>query len=174
MTQRQRARYRLARYVIANNVTTITLESKTKEPWKRHWQKRNGNSLNSLYLGVSIVVTGSALRTDLSIFALCIMGFSRFWLTMADKEIKVHRRVIRMILPIIQRAKNDRSVQRALPVYDNGAFRILSKIAARSWIINSPWPLVSLVLRFLFNMNFVLFYGCFSLDFVWKWYEIKL
>ena len=38
---------------------------------------------------------------------------------MADKEIKVHRRVIRMILPMIQRAKNDRSVRRALPVYDN-------------------------------------------------------
>ena len=26
-----------------------------------------------------------------------------------------------MIFPIIQRAKNDRSVRRALPVYDNGA-----------------------------------------------------
>ena len=34
-------------------VTTATLESKTKNAWKRHWQKRNGNSLNSLYLGVS-------------------------------------------------------------------------------------------------------------------------
>ena len=44
--------YRVARYVIVNNVTT-TLESKTKNAWKRHWQKRNGNSLNSLYLGVS-------------------------------------------------------------------------------------------------------------------------
>ena len=33
------------------------------------------------------------------------MGFSRFWLTMADKEIKVHRRVIRMIFTMIQRAK---------------------------------------------------------------------
>ena len=32
---------------------------------------------------------------------------------------KVHRRVICMI----QRAKNDRSVQRALPVYDNAYFR---------------------------------------------------
>ena len=50
------------------------------------------------------------------------MGFSRFWLTMADKEIKVHRRVIRMIFPMIQRAINDRSVRRALPVYDNAKF----------------------------------------------------
>ena len=38
---------------------------------------------------------------------------------MADKEIKVHLRVIRMIFPMIQRAKNDRSVPRTLPVYDN-------------------------------------------------------
>ena len=30
MAQRQRARYRVARYVIVNNVTTATLESKTK------------------------------------------------------------------------------------------------------------------------------------------------
>ena len=37
------------------------------------------------------------------------MGFSRFWLTMADKEFKVHRRVIRTIFTMIQRAKNDRS-----------------------------------------------------------------
>ena len=47
------------------------------------------------------------------------MGFSRFWLTMVDKEIKVHRRVIRTIFPMIQRVKNDRSVRRALPVYNN-------------------------------------------------------
>ena len=53
MTQRQRARNRVARYVIANNVTTATLESKMKNAWKRRWQKRNGNSLNSFYLGVS-------------------------------------------------------------------------------------------------------------------------
>ena len=104
MAQHQRARYRVARYVIVNNVTTATLESKTKNAWKRHWQKRNGNSLNSLYLGVS------------------------------------------------------------------NSF----KDGARSWIITPPWPLVSLFLRFLFNLNFVLFYGCFPLDFVWKWYEIKL
>ena len=52
MTQRQRARYRVARYIIVNNVSTATLESKTKNTWKRRWQKRNGNSLNSLYLGV--------------------------------------------------------------------------------------------------------------------------
>ena len=53
MTQRQRARYRVARYVIVNNVTTATLESKTKNPWKRRWQKRNEHILNRLYLGVS-------------------------------------------------------------------------------------------------------------------------
>ena len=53
MAQRQRTRYRVARYVIVNNVATTTLESKTKNAWKRHWQKRNGNSLNSVYLGVS-------------------------------------------------------------------------------------------------------------------------
>ena len=54
MLQRERARYRVARYVIVNNVTTATqVESKTKNAWKRHWQKRNWNSLNSLYLGVS-------------------------------------------------------------------------------------------------------------------------
>ena len=48
MAQRQRARYSVACYV-----TTATLESKTKNAWKRHWQRRNENSLNSLYLGVS-------------------------------------------------------------------------------------------------------------------------
>ena len=48
------------------------------------------------------------------------MGYSQFWLNMADKEIKVHRGVVRMIFPMIHRAKNDRSVRRALPVYDNG------------------------------------------------------
>ena len=53
MAQRQRARYRVARYVILNNVTTATLESKIKNAWKRHRQKRNGDSLNSLYFGVS-------------------------------------------------------------------------------------------------------------------------
>ena len=53
MTQRQRARYRVARYVIVNNVTTPTFESKRKSAWKRRWQKRNRNSLNSIYLGVS-------------------------------------------------------------------------------------------------------------------------
>ena len=46
------------------------------------------------------------------------MGFSWFWLTMADKEIKVHRPEIRMVFPMIQRVKNNRSVWRALPVYD--------------------------------------------------------
>ena len=36
-----------------------------------------------------------------------------------SKKIKVHRRVIRMIFPLIQRAKNDRSAGKVLPVYDN-------------------------------------------------------
>ena len=93
--QCQRACYRVARYVIVNNVTTAMLESKTKNAWKRHWQKRNGHSLNSLYLGVSN--------------------------SFKDWE-------------------------------------------AWSWIITAPWPLVSLFLRFLFNLNFVLFYGCFPLE----------
>ena len=35
------------------------------------------------------------------------------------QKIKVHDRVIRMVFPMIQRAENDRSVWRALPVYDN-------------------------------------------------------
>ena len=52
MVQHQRACYRVARYVIVNNVTTATLESRTNSAWKRCWQKRNGNSLNSLYLVV--------------------------------------------------------------------------------------------------------------------------
>ena len=37
-------------------------------------------------------------------FTLCIMKFSRFWLNVVDKEIKVHHRVI-CIFPMIQRAK---------------------------------------------------------------------
>ena len=53
MAQRQRTRYRVVRYVIINNITTATFESKTKNACKRHWQKRNWNSLNRLYLGVS-------------------------------------------------------------------------------------------------------------------------
>ena len=44
-------------------------------------------------------------------FAICMMGFSRLWLNIADKDIKVHTE----IFPMIQRAKNDRSVQGALP-----------------------------------------------------------
>ena len=48
---------------------------------------------------------------------------------MADKEIKVNRRVIRMIFPMIQRAKNDRLVQRALPVYENASTALLWKPA---------------------------------------------
>ena len=53
----------------------------------------------------------TALRTDLSFFALCIIGLSQFWLNMAGQETKVHRRVIPMIFPMIQRAKNDRLVR---------------------------------------------------------------
>ena len=71
MAQRQRARYRVARYGIVNNVTTATLESKTKNAWKRHWQKRNGNSLNSLYLGVSnSFKDGSSKLNNLSAMAV--------------------------------------------------------------------------------------------------------
>ena len=51
MVQPQRAHYRVTLYIIVNNVTTATLESKTKNALKR--QKRNRNSLNSLYFGVS-------------------------------------------------------------------------------------------------------------------------
>ena len=98
MAQRQRARYSVARYVIENNVTTTTLESKTKNALKCHWQKRNGNSLNSLYLGVS-------------------------------------------------------------DSFKDGSSKLKT---------TPPWPLVSLFLRLLFNLNFVLFYGCLPLDFVWK------
>ena len=82
------------------------------------------------------------------------MGFSRFWLIMANQDhtrriitfvsllhillketsarerdiivlnnggqkIKIHRRVIRMIFPMIQRAENDRAILGALPIYDN-------------------------------------------------------
>ena len=51
---------------------------------------------------------------------LVLWELGNFWLNMAAKEIKVHRRIrcIRMEFPMIQRAKNDRSVQKALPVYD--------------------------------------------------------
>ena len=54
------------------------------------------------------------------------MGFRRFGLKIADKEIKVHSQVIHMIFLMIQRAKNDRSVQRALLVYDNWLVQVLS------------------------------------------------
>ena len=64
--------------------------------------------------------TGSAVRIDLSFFARCIMGFRRFLANNDGQKIKVHRRIIRMVFPMIQRAKNDRAVLRALPVYDNG------------------------------------------------------
>ena len=66
---------------------------------------------------------------------------------MADKTIKVHRRVTRMIFPIIQSAKNDRSVRRALPVYDNELtsieleFRVVTRTGRHSyntWIHTSP------------------------------------
>ena len=51
MVQRQRARYRVTRYVIVNNVTTARLESKTKskhekslteEKWKKFEQSLFG------------------------------------------------------------------------------------------------------------------------------------
>ena len=72
MAQCQRARYRVMHYVIVNNVTTATLESKTKNAWKRHWQKRNGNSLNSLYLGVSnSFKDGSSKLNNHSAMAVC-------------------------------------------------------------------------------------------------------
>ena len=57
------------------------------------------------------------------------MGLSRFWLTMADKEIKVHRRVIRMIFPMIKRAKKHRSVQSVLPVYDNALLNAVFRLS---------------------------------------------
>lgn len=41
----------------------------------------------------------------MSFFALCIMGFSQFWLNMVGHEIKAHRRVIHMVFPVIERAK---------------------------------------------------------------------
>ena len=50
----------------------------------------------------------------------CIIGFSQFWIHMADKEIKGHRRVIQMIFPMIQMAKYDRPVQSACLFYENG------------------------------------------------------
>ena len=52
-----------------------------------------------------------AALTDLSFFALCIMGFSQLWLNMADKEIKVHRREIRMIFPMTQSEKRQVSTE---------------------------------------------------------------
>ena len=100
MAKRQRARYRVARYVIVNNVTTATLESKMKNEnaWKRRWQKRNGNSLNSLYLGVP-------------------------------------------------------------DSFKDGSSKLNNHSAM---VVGS---VVSLFLRFLFSLNFVLFYGCFPLHF---------
>ena len=39
-----------------------------------------------------------------------------------------------MIFPMIQRAKNDRSVQRALPVYNNEMTKVENLI--RSWVVS--------------------------------------
>ena len=39
-----------------------------------------------------------------------------------------------MIFPMIQRPKNDRSVQRALPVYDNEMTKVENLI--RSWVVS--------------------------------------
>ena len=87
---------------------------------RANWEKNNIDCY--LVCHTPLSETGSALSTDLSFFALRIMGFSRFRLTMADKKIKVHRRAIRMIFSMIQRAEDDRSVLRALPVYDNVSY----------------------------------------------------
>ena len=52
-------------------------------------------------------------------FSHCIMRFIQFWINMADKEIKVHWRVIQMIYHVTQMANNDRLVQSACLFYDN-------------------------------------------------------
>ena len=51
--------------------------------------------------------------------------------------------------------------------------RILSKMAAPSWIIIPQWPLVSLFLRFQMNLNCASFRSRFPLSFAWKWFEIN-
>ena len=49
---------------------------------------------------------------DLSQFAQCIMRIlNPIWINMPDREIKVHRRVIQMIFPMIESANNDRPVE---------------------------------------------------------------
>ena len=48
------------------------------------------------------------------------MGYSYCWLHMADKEIKVHRRVIRMILSHESNGMNDCPMHSACLFYDNG------------------------------------------------------
>ena len=63
MAQRQRARYRVARYVIVNNVTTATPESKTKNAWKSHWQKGNGNILTD-FIWVFRILSKMAARVE--------------------------------------------------------------------------------------------------------------
>ena len=139
MVHRQRARYRVARYVIVNNVAAATLESKTKNEWKRHWQKRNGNSFNRLYLGVSdSFKDGSSKLNNHSAMAV-------------GKKKKSE----------VRSFKSNENIHKK----EDGSYYVVSANKASS---------VSLFLRFLFNLNFVLFYGCFPLDFVWKWYEIKL
>ena len=55
---------------------------------------------------------------DLSWFTQCIMGFIQFWINIADKEIKVHQRVIQ-IFPMIESENKDRPVQSACLFYDN-------------------------------------------------------
>ena len=63
---------------------------------------------------ISMSWTGSALRTDLSIFAICIMGFSRFW--HQDTSLSNPHNISNDS----KGEKRKRSVQIAQPVYDNG------------------------------------------------------
>ena len=43
-----------------------------------------------------VIKTAGTFCTQLPDFSLCIMGLSLIWLNMTDKEIRVHRQVIRM------------------------------------------------------------------------------
>ena len=135
MAQRQRARYRVARYVIVNNVTTATLESKTKNAWKRHWQKRNGNSLNSLYLGVSNSFKNgssklnnhSAMDVGKFILALSVQFefwfilwlFSlRFWMKMMKFNYKNWQLIFFRFLEVWMKRKRRAHFRMAYPPYN--------------------------------------------------------
>ena len=52
MTLRQRACYRIAHYVIVNNVKLVAFESKMKKAWKAT-DRREIKRLKSLYLDIS-------------------------------------------------------------------------------------------------------------------------